>query len=520
MNIKRAKQEIKDAIEAYLLKDEYGAYEIPVVRQRPVLLLGAPGIGKTQIMEQIARECGIGLVSYTITHHTRQSAIGLPFISEKEFDGQKKAVTEYTMSEIVASVYEKMEKTGLREGILFIDEINCVSETLAPAMLQFLQCKTFGSHQIPEGWIIVAAGNPPEYNKSVREFDVVTMDRVKKIDVEPDFGVWKEYALQVQIHPAVISYLNTKPNYFYQMENTVDGRQFATPRGWEDLSRIMEVYEKLEKPMDKEVVRQYLQHDRIAGDFSNYLELYYKYQSDYQIEEILSGTIREGMLKKIAHASFDERLSVVSLLLAGCLNHFRQTLQQETFVEALFGKMKEAGQVLNGENCEVWNAGEKNLSGEMQEPWSLLEEMSSDTEKYRVRQKEAELLTREQERHLLRLTETLSSYAVELRKASPETGSEAFDILRSLFAKERAFYEALVAESGSRLEAAFDFLEAAFGDSQEMVLFLTELNTDRAAVAFLQEYECERYDRYNQRLLFDQGDRELMTKVEQLLETT
>ena len=158
MNIKRAKQEIKDAVEAYLLKDAYGAYEIPVIRQRPILLLGAPGIGKTQIMEQIARECGIGLVSYTITHHTRQSAIGLPFISEREYGGEKKAVTEYTMSEIVASIYEKMKKTGLREGILFIDEINCVSETLAPAMLQFLQCKTFGNHPIPEGWVIVAAG--------------------------------------------------------------------------------------------------------------------------------------------------------------------------------------------------------------------------------------------------------------------------------------------------------------------------------------------------------------------------
>ena len=61
------------------------------------------------------------------------------------------------MSEIVASIYEKIERTGLKEGILFIDEINCVSETLAPAMLQFLQCKTFGNHKIPDGWLIVAA---------------------------------------------------------------------------------------------------------------------------------------------------------------------------------------------------------------------------------------------------------------------------------------------------------------------------------------------------------------------------
>lgn len=180
MNIKRTKEEIKNTMEAYLKKDAYGAYEIPSIRQRPVLLLGPPGVGKTQIMEQVSRECGIGLVAYTITHHTRQSAIGLPFISKRQYGGREFAVTEYTMSEIVSSIYEKMEQTGLKEGILFIDEINCVSETLAPAMLQFLQCKSFGNHKIPEGWVIVAAGNPPEYNKSVREFDVATMDRVKR----------------------------------------------------------------------------------------------------------------------------------------------------------------------------------------------------------------------------------------------------------------------------------------------------------------------------------------------------
>ena len=189
MNIKRAKQEIKDAVQAYLMKDEYGEYQIPAIHQRPILLMGPPGIGKTQIMEQISRECEIGLVAYTITHHTRQSAIGLPFIQTKIYGGKEYSVTEYTMSEIIAAVYEKIEQSGMKEGILFIDEINCVSETLAPTMLQFLQCKMFGNQSVPEGWIIVAAGNPPEYNKSVREFDVVTLDRIKRIDVEADFDV-------------------------------------------------------------------------------------------------------------------------------------------------------------------------------------------------------------------------------------------------------------------------------------------------------------------------------------------
>ena len=89
--------------------------------------------------------------------------------------------------------------------------------------------------------MIVTAGNPPEYNKSVREFDVVTLDRIKRIDVQPDFEVWKEYAYEQGIHPAVISYLELRRKNFYRMENTVDGRIFATARGWEDLSRMIQV---------------------------------------------------------------------------------------------------------------------------------------------------------------------------------------------------------------------------------------------------------------------------------------
>ena len=78
MDIKRAKQEIEHAVKAYLAVDDTGTPLIPPIRQRPILLMGPPGVGKTQIMEQIAQECGIALVAYTITHHTRQSAVGLP----------------------------------------------------------------------------------------------------------------------------------------------------------------------------------------------------------------------------------------------------------------------------------------------------------------------------------------------------------------------------------------------------------------------------------------------------------
>ena len=349
MNIKRAKQEIKDTIEAYLLKDERGEYCIPSVRQRPVLLIGPPGIGKTQIMEQIARECKINLVSYTITHHTRQSAMGLPFIREKEYGGENRSVTEYTMSEIISAAYDKMKETGIEEGILFIDEINCVSETLAPAMLQFLQCKTFGNQQVPKGWVIVTAGNPPEYNKSVREFDVVTLDRIKKIEVQENFQVWKEYAYEAGIHPAVISYLDIRKENFYRMETGVDGRMFATARGWEDLSELLYVYEKLGKTADREVIMQYIQHWKIAKDFANYLELFDKYQTDYQIDAVLAGTFASFAIEKLRVAAFDERFSVVGLLIGKLNEMFRSYHDNEAYMEKLFELLKSWKEALSDE---------------------------------------------------------------------------------------------------------------------------------------------------------------------------
>ena len=239
MNIQEAKTEVIHTVRAYIAKNEDGEYKIPQIRQRPVLLMGPPGIGKTAIVEQAAEECAVGLVSYTITHHTRQSAVGLPMVEKKIYDGREVTVTEYTMSEIIASVYECMKNTGCREGIFFIDEVNCVYETLAPTMLQFLQGKTFGNHRVPKGWVIVAAGNPSEYNKSVRELDIVTLDRVKKIDVDVDYPAWKTYAAEKEIHGAIRSYLEGKSQNFYRVDQSPEGKEFVTARGWEDLSVII-----------------------------------------------------------------------------------------------------------------------------------------------------------------------------------------------------------------------------------------------------------------------------------------
>ena len=274
MNIQEAKLEIARTFRAYTRRNPDGTHRIPPEKQRPVLLIGPPGIGKTAIMKQIADECGCGLVAYSMTHHTRQSAIGLPFISQREYGGVTRSVTEYTMSEIVASVYDAMQRTGRRSGILFLDEINCVSETLTPVMLQLLQNKTFGNVPLPEDWVIVAAGNPPEYNKSVRELDMVTLDRVKHIDVSADLDVWRRYAVAQGVHPAVRTYLSVYPDHFYRITETDRGLLFVTARGWEDMSLMLRACEEDGVRVGADWCLQYLQDDEVARSFALYYDLF------------------------------------------------------------------------------------------------------------------------------------------------------------------------------------------------------------------------------------------------------
>ena len=497
MNIKQAKQEIANTLKAYLTKDELENYLIPAIRQRPVLLMGPPGIGKTQIMEQIAAEEGVGLVAYTITHHTRQSAIGLPFIEKRTYGGQEYSITEYTMSEILASVYQLMERTGLKEGILVLDEINCVSETLAPMMLQFLQCKTFGNQKLPEGWLIVAAGNPPEYNKSVRDFDVVTLDRVKRMDVTEDFAVWKEYARRKGIHGAVISYLDIKKDNFYRIETTVDGLQFATARGWEDLSELIIAYEKLGLRVDREVVGQYIQLPRIAKDFANYLELYYKYQRTYHVDDIVRGQWQNITMLELREAPFDEKLSVMGLLLSRLSEAARAVRRQDELTTALHGALLDF----------------KSKTADGAEPQAVLGQLIWRRQEKLRQAREAGSLEKEARDLGMWEVNTLEDYRQRLAKEDIAAPAEAMEAVRSWFGGEVEKRKTLGADTGAMFDNTFRFLEQTFGQDQELVLFVTEVTAGYDTSWFVENFGCDAYFRHNKELLFDDTRRRIREDI-------
>ena len=497
MNIKQAKQEIKNTIRAYLQKDEAGEYEIPVERQRPILLIGAPGIGKTAIMEQVAQECGINLVSYTITHHTRQSAIGLPFISRRNYDGKEYSVTEYTMSEIIASVYDQIEKSGIHEGILFLDEINCVSETLAPTMLQFLQYKTFGMHRVPDGFLIVTAGNPPQYNKAVRDFDIVTLDRVKKIDVEADFDVWKEYAYKTGIHGAVMAYLGIRKEHFYSIRTEMEGRYFVTARGWEDLSRMLEVYEELKIPVTKELTVQYLQDPEIAEDFATYYELYHKYRDLYRIPEILQGKYPDNTT--LQNAPFDEKLSIIGLLIDSLNQQFHRYAVDLGVQKQLYAQLGIVRDLLKSrEDAQV--------SG-------LLTGQKKQLEEDLKRSMAAKLLSRQEEAVRRKVLGALSELIQKLTLQGTGDTAQDYELVRAWFKAREDRRSQEIGRTGDALTNSFGFLSGTFGEGQELVIFLSELTAGYYSLKFVSECGNDAYYQYNSLLLLKDRRQELTQEV-------
>ena len=501
MNIKQAKEQIQSAMRAYFSKDEFGGYVIPVEKQRPIFLMGPPGIGKTAVMEQIAQELGVGLVSYSMTHHTRQSALGLPFIEHKTYGGREYAVSEYTMSEIIASVYDTMEETGLKEGILFLDEINCVSETLAPMMLQFLQYKIFGRHRVPDGWIVVTAGNPPEYNNSVREFDVVTWDRLKRIDVEPDFETWKEYARSRGVHPAILTYLEIKKDDFYRIETTVDGKTFVTARGWSDLSDMIRLYEQNGDKVDEKLVSQYLQNRKIAKDFAIYYDLFNKYRADYQVDRILDGKADEAIVSRAKAAKFDERLSLLGLLLDAADEKLRGVIREETALGELMLALRTARLDLAKPNADGAAILQKQID-------ARLKELETG--------RRAGTLSDDRSFALHRTVAILDGQRAILQKEQPTDGNAAFVLLKKDFDDHTKALKKQAETAGKQLSNVFRFSEDAFGEGQEMLILVTELTISRYAARFISRYGCKEYFAHNKELLFYERQMELIAELDNL----
>ena len=316
--IGEAMQKVENAIKAYLHK-ENGEYIIPSVNRIPFYLYGAPGIGKTQGIKKIAKKLGIGFVSFSLTHHTKNSVQGLPTVSD--LDGHK--YTQFTTPEIIAEVMKAVQM-GFPEGVLLLDEFNCSSDTIIPMMLEFLQTRNIGTYKLPDGWIIITAGNPPEYNKNARRFDAAILDRVRMINVIAEYDDFSKYADQKDIHRIIRDCLHQNPDFLYMVNsgNSDSKKQeIVTPRGWENLSWAIKAYEKNGFDIDEELIFEYLKSEKIAHDFYQFYLINTQLFTTSETEDILHGIEHEKYAKKACDKNVTFRMKLI--------DHFAGKIESE-----------------------------------------------------------------------------------------------------------------------------------------------------------------------------------------------
>ncbi|MBR1864621.1 MAG: AAA family ATPase [Ruminococcus sp.] len=481
MTIKDAKQQILNSIRAYLVKDEFGEYKISIEHQRPCFLLGPPGIGKTAIMDQIAQETGVNLISYSMAHQTRESAMGLPVIVERNFVGADVKVSEYTMSEIIANIYYTMEQTGIREGILFLDEINCVSESLAPIMLQFLQYKIFGLHQVPPGWVLVTAGNPPQFNKSVNEFDIVTWDRFKKVECEADFLCWKEYAYYGGVHPAIIAYLELHPDHYYEIDATDrHNYKIITARAWEDLSEMLQLYEIDGIPVTLELIGQYLQDHDVAPMFFAFYCKFNELREVYDPDSILEGNITREAVSRAASCDAEEAIILMNLLMDGVTYTMRTTLQMESMIRQIHPKLEDILVKINeGLSCR-----------------QIIAEHIMQTQRNLDKAVKARIISPSKKKIQHWIIHNLEAYLDKCTNEGRDNKQRCTLIIQNAFANLLNGAKSVTSQSLTGMKYMFDFMEAAYGaGSPVMNKLLEELTINVHTMDFIKKYGSDEYYR-------------------------
>jgi hypothetical protein len=278
----------------------------------------------------------------------------------------------------------------------------------------------------------------------------------------------------------------------------VDGRNFVTARGWEDLSRFISACEGLDIPVDETVVGQFLQLPAIARDFANYLDLYRKYQTDYRVDEILSGTIRDNTVRRLREAPFDERLSAISLLLDGIFTACGNANQADAFVTELHAGLKK---IMGGLTSEAnWEKPFQTVHDQLREVLEA-QKATGNLEKIPQRRKE-------------KVLDTLDGYRQTLRSEHTTTSAQAADRLRNLFGEAVSERREAILSTSAKLENAFTFLETVFGESQELVIFITELTMNYYSMQFIRDNGCQKYTDYNRSLLLGGRQKSILDEMD------
>ena len=200
-----------------------------------ILGLGAPGVGKSQIIRQIGEKYGYKVIDLRLAQMSEVEIGGLIYPNED------RTKTRWLSPEVLPDEERDGPKT-----ILLLDEITSCPKRVQIAAYQLILDRRVGQYTLPEGTFVVGLGNREDDDGVYIRLAGPLADRFEIHYIDVDFKTWKyDFAIPFKIHPYVMRYLNFKPSALHTQSADSDSMVFATPRSWERVSDILKIDDDL-----------------------------------------------------------------------------------------------------------------------------------------------------------------------------------------------------------------------------------------------------------------------------------
>ena len=196
-------------------------------RKVPIFLWGPPGIGKSSIIAQIAKEAGIACIDLRLSLLDPIDLRGIPF-----FDANDNSAVWAP-----ASFLPDGKKDA--NGILFLDELNTAAPMVQASAYQLILDRKIGEYTLPDGWSIVAAGNRESDRGVVFRMASPLANRFVHLEMEATVDDWKTWAIKENIDPTIIAFISYRPDTLFNFNTQNDEKAFATPRTWAYVNEIL-----------------------------------------------------------------------------------------------------------------------------------------------------------------------------------------------------------------------------------------------------------------------------------------
>lgn len=281
------------------------------------------------------------------------------------------------------------------------------------------------------------------------------------------------------------------------------GRSYITARGWEDLSQMLMLYEEEGIAAAESFVGQYIRNERVVKEFTAYYDLYQKYKNDYKTEEILAGTVSEQAKDKARKADFDERLSLMGMLIDRMQQDIKENMRTSEMLSELMNPLKALkAKAQSGVSVDELSAFLKKQTEGRQTAMESLQKAGA--------------LSVHDKRKNKSIIGFLTECERQLRNDNSENAQTAFDKVKERFDDKVAEYKQSTEKVKEKLHYLFRFVEDVFGSGNEMLILVTECTVQADCAKFISMYGCEDYKRHNEELMLTERSGDLMQQIEEL----